>query len=181
MKWQLYHGDILDIPADILVCSSNVYLALSGGVGGAFLQRYGPAMQDALDHYLSAASVRHVPRGTIVEMPPCGSPYRAVFHAVAVDAMYESSPAIVATVMAESLRRAAALKAKSVALSAFATGYGRMTMREFAEALKSITEQSFQPVERVMIGLRSENDVEELEELVANTTLEVAQQGDIKS
>lgn len=92
MQWQLYHGDILDIPADVLVCSANVYLNLSGGVGGAFLQRYGLKMQEALREYLAATGVSHVPCGTVVEMPPCGSPYRAVLHAVAVDAFYETSP-----------------------------------------------------------------------------------------
>jgi O-acetyl-ADP-ribose deacetylase (regulator of RNase III) len=47
MKWHVHPGDILDIPADVLVSSANVYLTLSGGVGGAFLRRYGVAMQDA--------------------------------------------------------------------------------------------------------------------------------------
>ena len=78
MRWRVWHGDILDVPADILICSANVYLTLSGGVGGAFLLRYGPEMQENLRQYLTARGVRHVPRGSVVEMPPCGSPYRAV-------------------------------------------------------------------------------------------------------
>ena len=39
MLWRLCVGDILDVPADVLVCSANVYLNLSGGVGGAFALR----------------------------------------------------------------------------------------------------------------------------------------------
>ena len=45
MRWVVKHGDILDEPADVLVCSANVNLSLSGGVGGAFLRRDGPEMQ----------------------------------------------------------------------------------------------------------------------------------------
>src|SRR6476659_2886089 len=91
MLWQLHHGDILDVPADVLVCSANVYLTLSGGVGGALLLRYGPEMQAVLSRHLADRVLRHVERGSVVEAPPCGSPYRAVIHAVAVDGFYESS------------------------------------------------------------------------------------------
>jgi O-acetyl-ADP-ribose deacetylase (regulator of RNase III) len=62
MQWQLYNGDILDVPADVLICCANVYLTLSGGVGGAFQLRYGPSMQLALFKYLSDRKVRHVER-----------------------------------------------------------------------------------------------------------------------
>lgn len=162
MLWQVYQGDILDVPADVLVCSANVYLALSGGVGGAFLLRYGPAMQEALQHYLAVKGIRHVERGEVISLPPCGSPYRAVLHAVAVDGCYESSPTIVAEVLTESLRQAAALAANTVALTAVATGYGRMSIRDFASGIRCVIGEAFPPLERVVIGLRSSFDTEEL-------------------
>jgi O-acetyl-ADP-ribose deacetylase (regulator of RNase III) len=166
MRWEVHQGDILEVSADILVCSANVYLALSGGVGGAFLLRYGPAMQEALQQYLDGRRIRHVERGDVVAMPPCGSPYRAVLHAVAVDGVYESSPAIVAGILAESLRQAAARAAHTVALTAVATGYGRMSIPDFAEGLRQVMGEPFPPLERVTIGLRSREDVEELLALV---------------
>jgi O-acetyl-ADP-ribose deacetylase (regulator of RNase III) len=166
MQRSLHLGDILDDPADVLVCSANVYLTLSGGVGGAFSLRYGPTMQESLNEYLRQRNIRHVPRGTVVAMPPCGSPYQAVLHAVAVDGLYESSPDIVAAVIGDSLRQAAALEARIVALAAPANGYGRLNMKDFAEALRSIVDIEITPLERVAIGLRSEADVEELEALV---------------
>jgi O-acetyl-ADP-ribose deacetylase (regulator of RNase III) len=166
MRWHVQHGDILDVPAEVLVCSANVYLALSGGVGGAFLHRYGPAMQEALEQYLAARGVRHVERGEVIAMPPCGSPYRAVLHAVAVDGFYQSSARVVATVVAESLRQAAALSIRSVALAAVATGYGRLSMAEFAQGLAEVIGQSIPPLERVVLALRTRDDVEELLALV---------------
>jgi O-acetyl-ADP-ribose deacetylase (regulator of RNase III) len=162
MRWGVHQGDLLDVPADVLICSANVYLALSGGVGGAFLLRYGAAMQDALQEYLSGRRIRHVEQGDVVPMPPCGSPYRAVLHAVAVDGAYESSPAVVAAVLAESLRQAAALGARTVALTAVATGYGRMSIPDFAVGLRRVVGESFPPLERVTIGFRSPHDIEEL-------------------
>lgn len=166
MRWQVHHGDILDVPADVLVCSANVYLTLSGGVGGAFLLRYGSAMQEALQQYLVERGIRHVERGDVVRLPPCGSPYRAVLHAVGVDGFYESSPSVVGRVVTESIRQSAALAAKTVALTAVATGYGRMSIADFAAGIRPIVREVFRPLERVVIGLHSLFDAEELRALI---------------
>lgn len=162
MRWLVYQGDILDVPADVLICSANVYLTLSGGVGGAFLLRYGSAMQEALQQYLDERGNRHVERGDVILLSPCGSPYRAVLHAVAVNGAYESSPTVVAEVLAKSLRQSAALLAHTVALTAVATGYGRMSIPDFAAGLHRVIDEEFPPLERVIIGLRSPFDAEEL-------------------
>lgn len=162
MRWQVYQGDILDVPADVLVCSANVFLTLSGGVGGAFLLRYGLVMQEALQHYLIEWGIRHVEPGDVLSLPPCGGPYHGVLHAVAVNGVYESSPTIVAEVLAKSLLQAAALAATTVALTAVATGYGRMSISDFAAGLRRIIGEAFPPLERVTIGIRSPFDADEL-------------------
>jgi O-acetyl-ADP-ribose deacetylase (regulator of RNase III) len=166
MRWRVWHGDILDVPADVLICSANVYLTLSGGVGGAFLLRYGPAVQENLRQYLTDRGVRYVPRGTVVETPPCGSPYRAVLHAVAVDGFYDTTPAVVGEVIRAGLRRAAALSARTVALAGLAMGYGRLPVGGFAEAVRPLIGLDAPPVETVVVGLRSRDDVEGLLALV---------------
>lgn len=166
MRWRLRQGDILDVPADVLVCSANVYLTLSGGVGGAFLLRYGPEMQAALERYLLDRGIRHVERGTVVEMPPCGSPYRAVLHAVAVDGFYASSGEVVGEVLSASLQRAAELSSRTVALAGLAMGYGRLPVAEFAAGLGRVVGCAFSPVEEVVVCLRSTEDVEELRALL---------------
>jgi O-acetyl-ADP-ribose deacetylase (regulator of RNase III) len=162
MRWQVHQGDILDIAADVLVCSANVYLTLSGGVGGAFLLRYGEAMQNELQQYLKDRGLRHVEQGDLIATSPCGSPYRAVLHAVAVNGFYESSASTAATLLRESLRRAAALSARSVAVPALATGHGRLTMTEFASAVAAVMGEHFPPVARVVIGVRSQAYADEL-------------------
>ena len=165
MQWSIHVGDLLDVPADVLVCSANVYLTLSGGVGGAFALRYGSAMQESLNDFLREHNTRHVPRGTVVAMPPCGSPYQAVLHAVAVDALYESSSDTVASAIGEALRQAAELQARTVALAALATGYGRLTMGNFAQAVSRVMQSDIPPLNQVVIGLRSAIDANELQAL----------------
>lgn len=124
VSWSIHIGNLLDVPADVLVLSANVYLNLSGGAGGAFALRYGPAMQEALHAWLAERNVRHAPPGTVVSMLPMGSPYRAVLHAVGVDALYATSTQLVAEVIDKSLQMAAAAGASTVALAAIGRGTG---------------------------------------------------------
>jgi O-acetyl-ADP-ribose deacetylase (regulator of RNase III) len=162
MRWVLTHGDILDVPADVLVCSANVYLNLSGGVGGEILRRYGDAMQKALHGYLTDRGLRFVEPGTVVAAPPCGAPFTAVLHAVAVDGFYQSSPAVVRETVRTALGMAAGLGAKRVALTALATGYGRLSMRQFAEGVGPLYGVMFPPVEEVVVCVRHASERDEL-------------------
>lgn len=161
-RWSILVGDVLDIPADVLVVSANVYLNLSGGVGGAFALRFGPAMQEALHAWLAERDMRHVPPGTVVAMPPLGSPYRAVLHAVGMDAMYETSPKLVAEVIDKTLQIAAGIGARKVALAAIGTGYGRLSMRQLAVTLHDTMKQDYPPLEKIVLGVRNEDDRHEL-------------------
>jgi O-acetyl-ADP-ribose deacetylase len=95
-------------------------------------------------------------------MPPCGSPYRAVLHAVAVDGAYDTTPEILSGVLRRSLQTASQLSAHSVAITALATGYGRKPIEFFADALTTIMAHAFSPVHRVIIGLRLTSDVDEM-------------------
>lgn len=154
MKWVLTHGDILAVRADVLVCSANVYLNLSGGVGGEILRRHGDAMQKELHRYLDERRLRFVSPGAVVQTSSCGTPFRAVLHAVAVDAFYQSSPSVVGDVVASGLRAAANMGAASVALTALATGYGRLSMRQFADAVRPLAALELPPLETVIVCVR---------------------------
>ena len=162
MRWTINHGDILDEPADILVCSANVYLNLSGGVGGALLLRYGDQMQQELRRYLLDRDVNFVRQGEVVACGPCGTPYKAVLHAVAVDVFYQSSSVVIRATVREALRQAAVLGARKVALAAVGTGYGRLTMQEFAQGILPLLGQDVPPVEEVVVCVRNPQDAQEL-------------------
>ena len=154
--WKVQSGDILGVEADVLVCSANPFLTLSGGVGGAFLLRYGPEMQERLRAHLDELGIRHVPPGTVVSMPPCGSPYSIVLHAVAVDGAYESSPQLVTQVVERTLTQAEKAGARNIVLPALATGYGKLSKQAFAEGLSPLV--SHRSAVDVVICLKREDD-----------------------
>ncbi len=167
MLWTITHGDILDHPADVLVCSANVFLNLSGGVGGAILLRIGTAMQQELHQHLAKSQKRFVERGEIVATAPHGLQFKTVLHAVAVDGFYRTSPEVVRTVVDKCLARAAALGAKSVSLTALATGYGRLSMDGFAKAIAPLQKAEYPPLELILICVRNGSDEADLNAAMA--------------
>lgn len=163
MRWVLTHGDILDVQADVLVCSANVYLNLSGGVGGEILRRYGDTMQKELHGYLADRNLRFVQPGTVVPTSSCGTPFTAVLHAVAVDGFYQSSPSIIGRVVTTAFEMAAAGGARCVTLTALATGYGRLPMQQFAEGISPLMKAEFPPLSEVVVCVRHESERDELQ------------------
>jgi len=131
MRWQVNHGDILKASADVLACSANVQLNLSGGVGGEILRRYGDAMQVELRSILAKRGIKFLSPGEVVTTDPHGLPFKWIIHAVAVDAFYKSSGVIVEIAATNALKEAARLGIRSVALTALATGFGRLSIDEF--------------------------------------------------
>ena len=153
MRWTVKQGDILAEPADVLVCSANVLLNLSGGVGGEILRRYGDAMQKELHCYLADRNLPHAQPGDVIPTACCGTPFKAVLHAVAVDAFYGSSAELVRSTVTTALRMAASLGARKIALVALATGYGRLSILDFAEAIKPLSTLELPSIGEVVVCL----------------------------
>lgn len=85
MRWTIKTGNIVDEPAEVLVCSANPHLTLSGGVGADLLARYGPAMQTILQQVVRQRTPHFIPQGEVVSYSDAALPYRAILHAVAID------------------------------------------------------------------------------------------------
>ncbi|MFI5380613.1 MAG: macro domain-containing protein [Tepidisphaerales bacterium] len=162
MKWSVIAGDILDIRADVLICSANPFLNLSGGVGGALALRYGYEMQAFLHESLAKSGKRWVAPGDVVTTPPCGTPYVAVIHAVGVDAFYQSTVAIIRQAVSLAMTEAARAGALRAALAAIATGFGHLSIRDFGEAVQPLLTQEWPPMEEVVVGVRHEEEAGEL-------------------
>jgi len=97
-RWVLKQQNILDEPADALICSANVNLMLTGGVGADLHARYGGAMQIVLQEKLRTRSPRCADRGEVIPYLGQEMPYKVVLHAVAMNGWYESSPEVITDV-----------------------------------------------------------------------------------
>ena len=163
MRWSAKQGDILVEPADVLICSANVGLNLSGGVGGEILRRYGDAMQNELHGFLAQRGLRHVQLGDVIRVSSGGAHFRAVLHAVAIDGFYGSSPELVRSTVRKALETAVSEGARKVALTAVATGYGPFTVSQFARAIQPLLTLNLPPIEEVVICVLKDSEVDELD------------------
>ncbi|HWB60284.1 MAG TPA: macro domain-containing protein [Chthoniobacteraceae bacterium] len=166
MKWLVKHANILDEEADILICSANVSLNLSGGVGGALLQRYGPKLQEALHAQIAGRSPRAAQRGEIFVTQFPEMPWKAVVHAVAVDGWYQTTEDVIREIINRAMEVSMAMGAKKVALSALATGYGNLTLERFAGAVNSVLQIEFEPIEDATICVETKERADELSQLI---------------
>ena len=165
-KWIVANIDILDEPADVLICSANVFLNLSGGVGGELLRRYGNALQEELHSYLKRNHMSHLKQGDIVETPPHGAPYKKILHAVAVDGFYYTSSEAIRTLVEKCLGKAAVSGCKTVAMTALGTGYGRFPMKEFARAITPLLQQNCDPIRTITICVPNKEKFADLDTIL---------------
>lgn len=162
MKWVLKQKNILDEPTDALICSANVNLTLSGGVGADLLARYGTPMQTYLSEILLKRSPHSAERGEVFAYSGQEMPYIVVVNAVAIDGWYESSPEIVALVTRKALAVCAQYKTRKVALTALATGFGRLTLAQFATGIRPLLRETYGGIDEVVICLLLDFEVAEL-------------------
>jgi O-acetyl-ADP-ribose deacetylase (regulator of RNase III) len=161
-RWVIKQKHILDEPADALICSANVNLLLTGGVGAELFTRYGEAMQVALKQTLQGRSPHCAQRGEVIPYVGAEIPYRVIVNAVAIDGWYTSSSEIIAEIVPKALRMAAEYGAKKVSLTALATGFGRLNFAEFAQGVRPLLAEQLLPIEEVVICLLLDFEVAEL-------------------
>ena len=151
-------GDLLDEAADVLVSTANPWLNMSGGVNGAILQRGGETIQAELHAFLRNSGRSSVDSGTVVVTGPGRLNVRQILHAVAIDPFYDSSVDLIRQTIERVLATARQLGARTLAMPALATGFGHLSMEQFAAALASSLETDHLPIERIAIVLRREED-----------------------
>src|SRR4051812_17273539 len=107
MKKQVVCANIVEIASDALIYSTNVRLALTGGVGLALLRKFGIGVQIELQSKSLGTGRQLAEVGEIIESKIAGGPWRHVFHTVATDEVYHTEPAIVRSILQRCLKRSA--------------------------------------------------------------------------
>jgi O-acetyl-ADP-ribose deacetylase len=164
--WAASVGEILDLSADALICSANPQLNLSGGVGGEFLLRYGESMQQYLHNWLRRSASRFVMPGTVVVAPSCGSPFRVVLHAVAIDAFYDTSADVIAQAYQNAFAEASRMGCRTIASACLACGYGRATPEMFVAAIRRSIGDSIPGIDRVEFRSTNAEVIDAIREVI---------------
>jgi O-acetyl-ADP-ribose deacetylase len=166
MNLQVCRGDLLDAVADVLICTANPTLGMTGRVNGALFSRGGEGVQAELKQYLASRHIKYVEAGTVVRTGPGPLAVKHILHAVGVNMFYESSVELISRLLTTALKESSALGARTVATPALATGYGPLSMSECAAALTQAAKGSLPGIEELRVILRRSEDVDEVTVIV---------------
>src|SRR4051812_13898905 len=129
MEIEVLVGDVLDVPADVLISTANPWLQMTGGVNLKIILRpQGELVYAELQQYLQATGRRYVEAGTVVRTRSASLPVKRILHAVSIDPSYDSSADLVASTIIRALTEARELHARVVTMPALATGFGPLSM-----------------------------------------------------
>lgn len=168
MQIEVLVGDVLTVPADVLISTANPWLQMTGGVNLKIILRpRGEIVHEELQRHLHTTGRRYVEPGTVVRTGPASLPVRHILHAVAITPSYESSVELVAETICKALTQARELGARAVTLPALATGFGPLSMEEFAEALRQATTQDWSPLETLKVALLREDDANTVRDVLS--------------
>ncbi len=158
MNVSVFAGNVLDVPADVLISTANPWLQMTGGVNLAIILRpKGEDVHAELQTYLPGTGHRIVPPGTVVRTGPGSLPVKHILHAVAIDPSYDSSVELVASTITSALTQARDLGAKVVSMPALGTGFGPLSIGDFAAALKQTLAGDWVPLELLKVVLKDED------------------------
>lgn len=132
MTAQIQNIDILDLPAEALIYSTNVLLNCSGGIGACLVERYGRQVQEDLHGILRERGIRFVERGSVFQRVSRGMPLQMVFHTVPRNGFYETTGDFIADILRHCLGECLQSgRVRTVVVSALATGFGQLPFDEF--------------------------------------------------
>jgi O-acetyl-ADP-ribose deacetylase (regulator of RNase III) len=163
MKIEILVGNVLDVPADVLISTANPWLQMTGGVNLAIIVRpQGELVYEELQRHLRASGGRYVEPGTVVCTGPGSLPVKNILHAVSIDPSYDSSVELVARTIVRALTKARELDARVVTIPALATGFGPLSMEDFATALGQALDGDWAPLETLKVVLKHAEDAEKV-------------------
>jgi O-acetyl-ADP-ribose deacetylase len=160
MRIQLTYGDVFDYSGDVLICPANPQLNMSGGVNGEILRRGGSEIQAELWEFLKSTGNANAAPETVVTTSPGQLRFRKIIHAVAIDAFYETNRSRVARSIVAAWRLAHELSLFQVVMTAIGTGYGRLPMEEFGEAVSDAAFQCEAYELEVTLVVRQPDDMQ---------------------
>jgi O-acetyl-ADP-ribose deacetylase (regulator of RNase III) len=152
---------------------------MTGGVNLKIILRpQGEFVHEELQAHLRATGGRYVEPGTVVRTGPGSLPVKHILHAVSIEPSYDSSVELVASTIIRALTRACELGARVVSIPALATGFGPLSMEEFATALSQAIERDWSPLETLKVVLLREEDADTVRRVLARSRGQIPEQED---
>ena len=156
-------GDILGSDAECLVTTANPGFLMNGGIGACLVRAAGPGFRAHVEERMRATfGFSIAPRGAVLVTGAGRLPFRHVLHVVAVDARYQTDHQVIAACVRDVLTLADRLGARSIALPALATGWGKLPFADCGIAMRTgydATRPGLATLERVQVWTAGNRDL----------------------
>lgn len=164
MKIRLFHGDLVDAPADAICTSTNPRLSLFEGTGGRVREKGGWSIlrecEAILDREKEANGQRRAKLAS-AHLTSAGTlPFRGIIHCVASDSNHKSSSEIVGWCVRNALTVADRAGFKRLAMPVFATGHAHFGFEESLDAMMAALREAASAVEEVVIVVYEDDRLE---------------------
>lgn len=149
---ELFLGEIVDAPADVLCTSTNERASLRGGTGASVSASagWGPRREAAA---LVAGAGGRLPLGSVHRTSAGRLPHAFLLHAVACGAAHASSAEAIRACTAGALDEAARGGAARIALPVFGSGHAGFPFEGAVSAMAEALARARAPLARVVLVL----------------------------
>ena len=125
-------------------------------------------MQTFLHEYLRANHLKYISPGHCVLAPPCGSPFKAVAHAVSIDAFYDTSVERILETYDAAIHTLASRDCSTIVAACLGCGYGRLSITDFSSVAAALLVRNYKDVERITFVTTNADLVDSLQSELAN-------------
>jgi O-acetyl-ADP-ribose deacetylase (regulator of RNase III) len=177
MRRSICNANVVEISGDVLLYSTNVQLALTGGVGAALRAKFGLHVQYALNAAADMAGRSVVEVGDVFETTHPGMPWKHIFHSVATTEQYRTDPLVVSRILKHCLRRCAELGCRRLVSSPLGAGYGDLKLPEFVRLVDEAIEESGGDLEEICIVCWDSGEFKKLAAAISASSFKYATEG----
>jgi O-acetyl-ADP-ribose deacetylase len=151
IRLEVIQADITELDVDAITNAANTQLRHGGGVAAAIARAGGPAVQR------ESSEKAPIGLGEAVETTAGNMPARYVIHAATMELGGPTSAEIIVRATESTLRKAAELGCRSLALVAFGTGVGGFPLEEAARLMvDAVRAHGPRSLERVVFAVHGE-------------------------
>lgn len=116
------------------------------------MHRFGNEMQSVLHQRLKELGRPNVAPGECILTPPCGTPFRAVVHAVAIDGFYDTSRELIEHTYDAAIAKLAEQSCRTIVAACLGCGYGRFPAIEFVKVVSRLARKPFPALDKITLA-----------------------------
>lgn len=162
MRRVIRNTNVVDVRGDALLYSTNVHLALTGGVGAALRGTFGLEIQYALNAAADMTGRTTVEVGDVFETSLPDLPWRHIFHSVATTEQYRTDHQVVSRILRHALRRSVEIGCRHLVTTPLGAGFGDLELPDYVRLLDDALANTEHALEEICVVCWNRHEFQQL-------------------